>query len=100
MTLRSAGLLIYNAIGTQSFNGATMASLYGFPRIANPGEGQKIGIVQLGGVHSQADLQYYFTQQGLGTAPIVNVVILKGSSMVDDNASVEVALDVQIIALY
>ena len=98
MTLRSAGLLIYNAIGTQSFNGATMASLYGFPRIANPGEGQKIGIVQLGGVHSQADLQYYFTQQGLGTAPIVNVVILKGSSMVDDNASVEVALDVQIIA--
>ena len=99
MTLRSAGLLIYHAaIGNQSFNGATMASLYGFPRITNPGEGQKIGIVQLGGAYSQADLQYYFTQQGLGTAPIVNVVTLDGATMVDDDASVEVALDVQIIA--
>lgn len=98
MTLRSAGLLINNAIGNQSFNGATMASLYGFPRVANPGEGQKIGIVQLGGVYSQDDLQYYFTQQGLGTAPIVNVVTLDGASMVDDDASVEVALDVQIVA--
>ena len=84
--------------GINIFNGAQMAALYGFPPANVAGITQKVGIVQLGGSFSQQDLNYYFSSQGLGVAPSVAVVLVDGATQTLDDASVEVALDVQIIA--
>ena len=78
------------------YNAAKIAELYQFP--LHSGSGQKIGIVQLGGSFSQADLQLYFNAHGLGTAPTVKIVLLDGAVETVDDASVEVALDTQVIA--
>lgn len=79
------------------FNPRLVASLYNFPLVAD-GTGQTIGIVELGGAYFQGDLDAYFATLGLGTAPQVNVVSVDGAQQVDDDASVEVALDVDVIA--
>ena len=84
---------------TAGYTGRQVASLYNFP--AGSGAGQKIGIVQLGGFFSQAELNAYFSQNALGTAPTVATVLIDGAiqtTSFSDNASLEVALDVQIIA--
>ena len=78
------------------YNAAKIAELYRFP--PHKGAGQKIGIVQLGGSYSQADLEVYFNAHGLGTPPTVKVVLLDGAIETVEDASVEVALDVQIVA--
>ena len=84
--------------GINIFNGAQMAALYGFPPANVSGITQKIGIIQLGGSFSQQDLNYYFSSQGLGISPSIAVVLVDGATQTLDDASVEVALDVQIIA--
>ena len=78
------------------YTGSKMAELYKFP--PGNGSGQNIGIVQLDGAFSQEELNYYFISRGLGTAPVVKVVLLNGTTQVSNEANIEVALDVQIIA--
>jgi kumamolisin len=96
---KSAGLKINaepNGAGFAGYTGLDVAKLYSFP--SGNGLGQKIGIVQLGGAFSQAELNTYFSVKYLGTAPTVNVVMVDGAVQKNTTDSVEVALDVQIIA--
>ena len=84
---------------TAGYTGRQVASLYNFP--AGSGVGQKIGIVQLGGFFSQTELNAYFSKNALGTAPTVATVLIDGAiqtTSFSDSASLEVALDVQIIS--
>jgi hypothetical protein len=81
---------------SRSFNPPEIASLYNFP--PGNGSGQSVGIVELDGSFSQTDLNIYFAKLNLGTAPIIKIVCLEGAVLVDNDASVEVSLDVQIIA--
>jgi len=97
-TFRPAGLETFlpSASFGYGFTGSKMAELYKFP--AGNGSGQNIGIVQLDGSFSQNELNYYFSSRNLGTAPAVNVVLLNGTAQKTNEADIEVALDVQIIA--
>jgi len=86
---------------TSFFTADCVAKLYSFPTTPPgvlPGTGSRIGIVQLGGSFSQTELNTYFAQHSLGRAPTVNVVLLNGATQAPNSASIEVALDVQIIA--
>jgi hypothetical protein len=78
------------------FNTTEIANIYNFP--SGNGSSQRIGIVQLGGMFVEADLNQYFLLLGLGTPPTINIVYVDGAVQVDTSDSVEVALDVQIIA--
>jgi len=95
---RSSGLETFlpSASLGNGFTGSKMAELYKFP--AGNGGGINIGVVELDGSFSQNELNYYFSTHNLGTAPVVNVVLLNGTTQVSNDASIEVALDVQIIA--
>ena len=96
---RPAGLdqFLPNAAATFfGYTGSKMAELYKFP--PGNGSGQNIGIIQLDGAFRQEELNYYFLSRGLGTAPVVKVVLLNGTTQVSNEANIEVALDVQIIA--
>ena len=73
-----------------------VARAYGFP--PGSGEGQTIGIVQLGGGYRPSDLALYFSKLGM-PCPTVHTRVLPGSvgnNPSDTGASVEVALDMQI----
>jgi kumamolisin len=77
-----------------------VASLYNFPISSNPGQGQLIGIIELGGGYTQAQIQTYLTEQGITNFPIITDVSIDGAtnSGQGGNDSVEVALDIEIIA--
>lgn len=79
-----------------SFLPTQVASIYSFP--GNRGAGQTIGIIELGGMFSQTDLNTYFSHFSLGTAPTVSVHLVDGATQVNDDATFEVALDVDVIA--
>lgn len=86
-----------NASALSQFSPATIAKLYQFPTA--DGQGQSIGIVELGGAFFQSDLDAYFAALSLPSpAPTVRVVLVDGATQNDDDASVEVALDVDVIA--
>lgn len=75
-----------------------LAAAYGFPD--GDGAGVRVGIVQLGGAFSQADLDTYFAL-GLGRpggAPNVTVELVAGATQRDTSDTVEVALDIDVIA--
>jgi kumamolisin len=85
--------LTYNFLPTQ------VAQIYGFPNNSK-GEGIKVGIISLGGYFNQSDLNSYFTQFNLSTAPQVNVVVVDGAKMtyVDSASTLENYLDIEILA--
>ena len=79
--------------------GSQAAQIYGVP--SSNGAGIRVGIISLGGYFTQQHLQDYFTLNGLGQAPRVNVVLVDGARLdfVDrSGASGENYLDVEIIA--
>jgi kumamolisin len=81
---------------TASFDPPQVAQLYNFPTGVN-GAGQTIGILELGGGYSAADLSTYFA--GLHIAePRVTAVSVDGAtnSPNDPNADGEVALDIEV----
>ncbi len=77
-----------------------VASLYNFPTSSTPGQGQLIGIIELGGGYTQAQIQTYLTDQGITNFPTITDVSVNGAtnSGQGGNDSVEVALDIEIIA--
>jgi kumamolisin len=85
------------AAGT-SFTPVQVAAAYAFPAAAT-GKGETVGIVELGGGFSTADLSTYF--QGLGLpAPSVTAVSVDGganSPGTDTNADGEVMLDIEVV---
>jgi kumamolisin len=81
-----------------SFTPIQVADAYQFPA-GTTGQGQSVGILELGGGFAQADLTTYF--QGLGlTAPSVTAVSVDGganSPGTDTNADGEVMLDIEVV---
>jgi len=81
-----------------NYIGTNLAKIYGFPN--STGAGIRVGIISLGGYFNQSDLQAYFTQFGLGTAPKINTVFIDGAQMEFSysSATIENYLDVELIA--
>lgn len=71
-----------------------LGKAYQFPAGAT-GEGQVIGIVELGGKLNQADLKQFFASSGLKKPKIVEVGTVPASSRTLENNG-EVALDIQV----
>ena len=86
-----------------AFYPAEIAKLYDFPTDVT-GQGQKIGIVELGGGFRQADLDTYFAQAGVPNPPTVTVVEFAGGgsnspgtdALDPANPDVEVLLDIEV----
>jgi kumamolisin len=88
-----------NTRSVSSYTPPQIASLYGFPSAT--GTGQKIGIIELGGGYTTADLIAYFRLIGLDATHlnITSVLIDGGTNNPSDiDSSSEVNLDIDIIA--
>ena len=73
-----------------------IAKRYGFPTDAD-GTGQTVAILELGGGYDPADLQTYFTEQGLKTPTITAVPVAGANNSPGNDADGEVALDIEVI---
>jgi kumamolisin len=81
-----------------SFTPVQVAQAYAFPSGAT-GQGQTVGIVELGGGFNTADLSTYFQELGM-TAPSVTAVSVDGGQNApgsDENADGEVMLDIEVV---
>jgi kumamolisin len=81
-----------------AFTPVQLASLYGFP--AATGQGQCVGIIELGGGFEQADLQTYFSNLGIATANVTAVSVDGGANTPTGDANGpdgEVMLDIEVI---
>jgi kumamolisin len=67
------------AASSGSFTAPQVAELYDFPANVN-GEGETIGIIELGGGFSESDLTTYFNSLGISPAPAVTAVEVDGAS--------------------
>ena len=95
---RRAGRMRAHAV-TQSYTPVQVAQLYNFPANASAA-GQTIGILELGGGFSKADLATYFKQLGV-PAPAVTAVSVDGGKNApgkDTGADGEVMLDFEVCA--
>jgi kumamolisin len=80
-----------------SYTPTTIASIYGFP--PGTGEGQTIGIIELGGGTRAADLKTYFASLGLAAPSLVSVSVDHGRNHATGSANGpdgEVMLDVEV----
>jgi kumamolisin len=80
-----------------SFTPLQIAALYDFPSSVD-GDGERIGIVELGGGFSQTDFNAYLSGLGV-TAQTVTVVSVDGASSApgqNEDADVEVMLDAEV----
>lgn len=86
-----------------AFYPAEIARLYDFPTDVT-GQGQKIGIVELGGGFRQSDLDTYFAQAGVPNPPTVTVSSFAGGGtnspgtdpLDPANPDIEVLLDIEV----
>jgi kumamolisin len=82
-----------------SFTPLQLASLYNFP--PGDGQGQCVGIIELGGGERQADLTTYFSGLGIGSGPKITVVSVdhgKNHPTGDPNGpDGEVMLDIEVV---
>jgi kumamolisin len=86
------------AAAATSFTPVQIADAYAFPASAT-GQGETVGILELGGGFSTSDLQTYFTGLGLST-PAVTAVGVDGATNspgVDQGADGEVMLDIEVV---
>ncbi|HTR18227.1 MAG TPA: S53 family peptidase [Acetobacteraceae bacterium] len=85
--------------GATSFTPPQLASLYNFP--PGTGQGECVGIIELGGGERTADLQAYFSALGIGSAPKVTAVSVdhgRNHPTGDPNGpDGEVMLDIEVI---
>jgi len=75
-----------------------VATLYNFPTYGN-GQGQCIGIIELGGGFQQQDLQIHFSRLGLAVPPVFAVSVDGGTNAPDGNPGGddgEVMLDIEV----
>lgn len=80
-------------LSISNFPASTIGQLYDFP--AGDGAGQTIGIIELGGGYSRADLDTYFGALGLATPNVVEVDVDGATNNYGDPADVEVELDIE-----
>jgi kumamolisin len=82
-----------------SYTAPQVAELYDFPSSAS-GQGQTIGIIELGGGFTASDLATYFSALGISPAPAVTAVSVDGAQNQptgDDNGpDAEVMLDIEV----
>lgn len=82
-----------------SYTAVQIAAAYKFPTSAN-GQGQTIGIVELGGGFTQSDLNTYFASLGISPVPSVSAVSVDGAGNQptgDTNGpDTEVMLDIEV----
>ena len=82
------------------FSGAQLAQLYGFPADSD-GAGQTVAIIELGGGYKTADLNHYWTAEGIAPKPKVVAVSVDGGRNAPEgdpnSADGEVALDIEVI---
>lgn len=80
----------------KSFTPPQVAALYNFPKDAT-GQGQTVGIIELGGGYSASDLQAYFSELKI-TAPSVTAVSVDGgTNSPGAQADAEVMLDIEVV---
>ncbi|MHB8304174.1 MAG: S53 family peptidase [Acidobacteriaceae bacterium] len=85
--------------GAQSYLPRQVAQFYNFP-LTLDGTGETIGIIELGGGFTTADIQQYFQNQGI-TPPNVVAVSVDGGANTPTNpngADSEVMLDIEVAA--
>ncbi len=68
-----------NASSSTSYTPIQIAKFYDFPAGAS-GQGQTIGIIELGGGYTQSDLDSYFSALGISPEPSVSAVSVDGST--------------------
>jgi len=81
-----------------AFNPVQLASLYNYPEA--DGRGQCVGIIELGGGFTPADLQTYFTNLGLTAPKVIAVPVDGGANEPTGDANGpdgEVMLDIEVI---
>ncbi|MDB6090960.1 MAG: kscp [Gammaproteobacteria bacterium] len=86
------------AAATVAFTPIQLASLYEFP--SGTGQGQCVGIIELGGGFTPADLQAYFTRLKVGSPKVTAVSVDHGKNQPTGNANGpdgEVMLDIEVI---
>jgi kumamolisin len=88
-----------NASSSVSYTALQVGELYDFPSGAT-GQGQTIGIIELGGGYTQSDLNTYFSTLGISPAPTVTAVSVDGASNQPTGDSggpdAEVMLDIEV----
>ena len=87
------------ASASVSYTPVQVAQLYDFPAGAH-GQGQTIGIIELGGGFAQSDLNTYFSALGISPAPSVTAVAVDGAQNQPTGDSggpdAEVMLDIEV----
>jgi kumamolisin len=88
-----------NQSSSISYTAPQVSGLYDFPSNAT-GQGQTIGIIELGGGFTQSDLNTYFRGLGISPAPTVTAVSVDGASNQPTGDSggpdAEVMLDIEV----
>lgn len=80
------------------YSPAQVAAAYDFPT-DNNGRGECVGIIELGGGYTAADLQQFFRGIGVTEPQVISVGVDGGANTPSpgDNADVEVALDIEVV---
>ena len=73
-----------------------IAARYGFPTDVD-GTGQTIAVIELGGGYTDADLDAYFSEQGLRTPSVEAVTVDGATNAPGGDADGEVMLDIEVI---
>lgn len=92
----NGGIVAHDA-APQAFTADQLAKIYGFPAGVK-GNGQCIGIIELGGGFQTTDITNYFTGLGIA-APVVKAIAIDGgtnSPSTPDGADGEVMLDIEV----
>jgi kumamolisin len=86
------------AAGTNSYTPVQVAQAYAFPSSAT-GQGETVGILELGGGFASSDLATYFSGLGLANPSVTAVSVDGGQNQpgVDTNADGEVMLDIEVV---
>lgn len=77
------------------FTPVQIAALYDFPSGVT-GSTETIGIIELGGGYSTADLKTYFSQLGIAAPSVVAVSVDGGKNAPGSDADAEVMLDIEV----
>lgn len=91
------GKIVSNAVSSQSFYPNQLAKIYGFPTKVT-GNGECIGIIELGGGFRKKDIKNYFKSLGIA-APSVKAISVDGaknSPSTADGVDGEVMLDIEV----
>lgn len=82
-----------------SFAPARVAALYGFPTPADPGKGQTIALIELGGGSRQKDIAAYFDAMDLPTPAVASVPVdgARNDPGTPGGPDGEVMLDIEVL---